>query len=149
MVSVLELLNRLKNLLESSEELENIKFTLNFNNTNLERPLTGPTVVLGIKSMNIKNGPFNGYVGTSDNTEYFGNESNIKIGLDIYVPRKIGSEESFNIFQKIYKILFMNEENIDVLALNAKEINYDSDVGAFLLECEALAFSFLIFKENS
>ena len=149
MASVLELLNRLKNLLENSEELENIKFTLNFNNTNLERPLTGPTVVLGIRSINIKNGPFNGYVGTSDNTEYFGNESNIKIGLDIYVPRKIGSEESFNIFQKIYKILFMNEENIDVLALNAKEINYDSDVGAFLLVCEALAFSFLIFKENS
>ena len=149
MVSVLELLNRLKNLLENSEELENIKFTLNFNNTNLERPLTGPTVVLGIRSINIKNGPFNGYVGTSDNTEYFGNESNVKIGLNIYIPERVSSEESFNIFQKIYKVLFMNRENIDVLAVNAKEINYDSDVGAFFLECEVLAFSFLVFKESS
>ena len=149
MASVLELLNRLKNLLENSEELENIKFTLNFNNTNLERPLTGPTVVLGIRSINIKNGPFNGYVGTSENAEYFGNESNIKIGLNIYVPKKIGSEENFNIFQKIYKVLFTNTESIDVLNLSAKEIGYDSDVGVFLLECEVLAFSFLVFKENS
>ena len=149
MVSVLELLNRLKNLLESSEELENIKFILNFNNSFVPKPFLEPTVVIGLNSVNIKNGPFNGYVGTKDNTEYFGNESNIKIGLNIYVPKKIGSEENFNIFQKIYKVLFTNRENIDVLNLNAKKISYDSDIGAFLLECEVLAFSFLVFKENS
>lgn len=149
MVSILNLLTKLKNLLENKEDLENVKFILNFNNSFVPKPFLEPTVVIGVKSINIKNGPFNGYIGTHENKEYFGSEGNFHLSFNIYVPNKIGSKENFSIFQKMYKALFFNEENISVLSFLAKEIKFDPDVGAFLLECEVSIFSLILFEENN
>ena len=149
MACILNLLTKLKNLLESKEDLENVKFILNFNNSFVPKPFLEPTVVLGLKSINIKNGPFNGYIGTLENTEYFGSEGNFTLSFDIYVPKIIGSEEAFSIFQKMYKDLFFNEENINVLSFLAKEIKYDPDIGTFLLECAVSIFSLILFEENN
>lgn len=148
MVSILNLLTKLKNLLESKEDLENVNFILNFNNSFVPRPFVKPTVVIGVKSINIKNGPFSGYIGTHKNTEYFGSEGNFNLSFNIYVPKIIGSEENFIIFQKIYSALIFNEENISVLSLLAKEIKFDSDIGTFSLECETLIFSLILFEES-
>ena len=148
MNSVLKILNCLKDLLENTDQLENTKFILDFPCSFAPKPFTQSTVVLGINHLDIKVGQFSGYLGKLNSKEYFGNEGKVKVKINVYVPKKIGSRESLNIFYKIYKSLTSDNKNINILSFSAKGVKYESSVDAFLLECEALVHSLVLLDEN-
>ncbi len=150
MSEILNILNEVKSTLEGDLDLSLVKFTLGFPNLCIENPLKEPNVSIGIKEININTGSFDGYLSTDDDDEYFGNLSNLKISLDIYVPEKDGGIKCFDIFYKIYKTLIddNNPENLDfnIICFSSNEVTYDQNMGAFLLRCAVTMESFLFSK---
>ena len=148
MNEILNVLERIKELLESKEELSGVKFILDFPNFFAPKPILSPTVVLGIKSLDVKTGTFSGYLGTKDSQEYFGNSAKLTIKVNIYIPKKDNSNNNFNIFYSICNKLLQNVDNFSIISVLAKETKYESSIDAFLLEGEFVGISLILFEEN-
>lgn len=148
MSEILNILNTIKNILKNDTELSLVNFNLSFPNKFVPNPLIKPSVSIGVKEVKINTGSFDGYLSTKDDTEYYGNLSKLNLALDIYVPEKDGGSKCYDIFYKIYKtLLASNNLNFNITSFSANEITYCQNTGAFLLKCELLVDTLLLFKE--
>ncbi len=135
-------------MLESKEEFSGIKFILDFPNFFAPKPILIPTVVLGVKSLDIKTGTFSGYLGSKDGKKYFGNSAKLTVKVNIYIPEKSKSTNNFSVFYAIYNNLILKIDNFNVLSILVKETKYENSIGSFLLECEVVGISLILFEEN-
>lgn len=131
MLSLSGIVNSMKIMLESKEELSDLTFIVGFTGADKPSPLTKNYVALGIDGAKevIKD------VYSEDETPVllFNRFCTARIRLDIFVPETSNGIECYKIFTRLSNYIMELSTNYDFAGAGCDTITYERDEGAFVL----------------
>ena len=139
----------IKNILESSSLLDNVRFVDALESSLIPNPIKKIYAAFEISSTQITGGVFSGYIGKNINEELYGKLADINIGIKIYSPYSIGSNACYDVFSNICEVLLKSsEENLNIQSICSEKVHYDVNTSNFILNCNVKVTTLVGFSEN-
>lgn len=144
-----EITSSIKNILESSDVFDSVKFINTLKSSSMPNPIKKVYVAFGISKVQVTEGAFSDYIGIKDDEELYGNLADIDIGVKIYSPFNIGSQSCYDTFSNICEVLLKSDnENLGIQSISSNAINYDVDTSNFVLECNVKVSTFIGYSKK-
>lgn len=129
-----EIVEDIKNKLSANTNLSDVNFINAYRSNKYPNPVKHPYVTIGVSAVDASLGAFGNYFGNDGQSEHYGKNCLLTIGMRIYSPKIKEGAFCSDIFSRMCDCLFFDVASNKINKISCKEVTFDKNLDAYALD---------------